>query len=102
MEGKGKGMFHGEQRGAAFPMESAFMGEGGRERSASRMTKGNGFISVDAEVSLCGWLFRGHYSGVNLRPESLESVYDPHAWSQEILAAGLVSSSGSDGAASCT
>lgn len=73
-----------------------------RERSVSRVNRENGFLSVDAEISVCGQLFRGHWNTVNLKPVCLESVYDPHAWSREILAAGLVSSNGPDGAASCT
>lgn len=96
------------ERGASWRAERGCLSHGEnfyggrRERSVSSVNRGNGFLSVDAEVSLCGQLLRGRWSTVNLKPVCLESVYDPHAWSQEILAAGLVSSNGPDEAASCT
>lgn len=86
--------------GLPFPWRELLWGKEGE--ISFKGERGNGFVSVNAEVSRCGQLFRGRWSTVNLKPVCLESVYDPHAWSQEILAAGLVSSNGPDGAASCT
>lgn len=74
---------------------------GRRERPASRVNRGIGFISVVLRL-VCGQSFTGRWSGVNFKPVSLESVYDAHAWSQEILAADLLSSDGPDEAVSCT
>lgn len=91
---RGKGCFMKSSKGLLSHGENFYGGR--RERSVSRV-KRNGFISVNAEVSLCGQLFRGRWSAVNLKQVCLECVYDPHAWSQEILAAGLLSSNGPDG-----
>lgn len=40
------------------------------ETPASRVNRGNGLISVGAEVSLWGQPFRGPWSGADLRPVS--------------------------------
>lgn len=40
------------------------------ERPVSRVNRGNGLISVGAEVSLWGQPFRGLWSGADLRPVS--------------------------------